>query len=65
MTRRELFVFRMRKLKEEIEQIFTDAEYWNSRVRKAGEPKIDPDPDGELGRMLKSITASLAKEKEG
>jgi|GEM_PF-5477822 len=31
-----------------IEKMFTDADEWNRTVRKPGEEKIDPDPDGTL-----------------
>lgn len=39
----------------EIEQIFTDAEHWNLCVRASHEEPINPDPDGELRRMLSGL----------
>lgn len=52
---RESLLKRRKDLAREIEQIFLDAEHWNTSVRKIDEAPIDPDPDGELKRMLASL----------
>lgn len=52
---RESLLKRRDKLAHEIEQIFLDAEHWNTCVRKSHEAPIDPDPDGELKRILVSL----------
>ncbi len=36
------------RLRLEIEQQFIDAAYWNTNTRKPDEPKINPDPEGQL-----------------
>ena len=53
-------VRRAEKVRREIMQIFRDAEHWNAAVRKPEEERIDPDPDGELRRALKSLHTFIA-----
>ena len=55
------YIARTKKLRAEIEQLFTDAASWNDNVRKADEEPIDPDPHGELRRIADSIDRWLAK----
>ena len=43
------------RIREEIEQIFTDTISWNNNARKEGEPPIDPDPDGKLAKMASAL----------
>lgn len=61
---RLLLVARARKLRADIEQIFTDAASWNdnSRARKNGAAPINPDPDGSLRRMAEGLDKTLAAE---
>lgn len=49
---KESLLKRRENLAREIEQIFLDAEHWNTCVRKTSEAPIDPDPDGDLKSML-------------
>lgn len=46
-----------------IQEIFDDAAHWNSRnVPWKGSP-IDPDPDGQLRRIVEGIDKMLANER--
>lgn len=56
ITKESLMKRRVR-LAHEIEQIFIDAEHWNQCVRQSSEAPIDPDPDGELRRILNALRA--------
>ena len=58
---------RARTLLAEIEQYFVDLERWNdnSQARKAGCYPIDPDLDGQLGRMRDGLIRMLAAEDRG
>lgn len=58
MTRAQLLA-RAANLRQEIVQISADADHWN-RLHPS-EP-IDPDPDGELGRMRAALERALAVE---
>lgn len=62
--RREQIVADVRRFHAEITQYFADVASWNdnSRARKEGAEPIDPDPDGEVGRILAGLTAFLAEE---
>jgi len=51
-----------KRLRAECIQIVADAEHWNKFVRKSGEPRIDPDPNGELARTVKAVDRMLANE---
>jgi hypothetical protein len=59
---RESILALAKRTRMEIQQIFTDVEHWNDSVRKPDEAEIDPDPDGQLAKALKSIDAMLEKE---
>jgi hypothetical protein len=59
-TREEL-VGRMQKLRQNIRDIFTDAEHWN--LTHLDEEPIDPDPDGLLARIAAALDVSLAAEE--
>ena len=61
---RHRLVSRMRAIKQEIDQIFIDADHWNEFARKPNEAKIDPDPDGQLRRLQKAYGAALAVEEK-
>lgn len=52
-----------KRLRAEVQQIFTDAESWNEFARKPDEEPIDPDPFGELKRLLSAIDELLANDK--
>jgi hypothetical protein len=56
-TREHLSAERQRIIGE-IEQIFIDAEYWNTHVRKPDEAPIDPDPDGQMTAILKALKSA-------
>ena len=58
---------RARMLLAEIEQVFVDVASWNdnAQARKEGCDPIDPDPDGELGRMRDGLMRLLAAEDRG
>lgn len=60
---REQIVAEARRCRSEIEQIFADAEHWNERVRKPHEAPIDPDPDGKLAQIKRSLDTMLAEEE--
>lgn len=53
-------IARARALRSEIKQIFADAEHWN-RMHTRQVP-IDPDPDGELRRILNGLERTLSGE---
>ena len=59
---RDEIIAEARRMVAEIEAIFADAHYWNTRVRKDGEPIIEPDPDGSLERMHKALAAMVSAE---
>jgi hypothetical protein len=59
---REQLIDRAKRIRASIEQIFTDAKYWNEHVRTPFQEPIDPDPDGELAKWAKAIDGMLAKE---
>jgi len=62
--RRAALVARMRKIRQDITQIFDDAEHWN-RVHPDEPPLTheDIDPGGELRRMAAGLEMSLAREE--
>ena len=49
-------------LRTEIQQIFTDAQHWNSTVRKPEEALVNPDPHGEMATILQGYERGLSKE---
>lgn len=61
---RQLIIDRARRLRHDIEQIFTDCASWNdnSVSRRNGAASIDPDPDGQLRRMADGLDRMLAAE---
>lgn len=60
-TRKQIFA-EMTRIRDEIQQIFNDADHWNNSVRKPDEAIINPDPDGFLRKNLDSMTAAIIKE---
>lgn len=51
-----------KRIRRECQQILTDADHWNTNVRKGDEKPIDPDPNGELKRIIAACDACLASE---
>lgn len=62
---RAAIVARARKLRGEIAQTFADAEHWNRVNVPWKGPAIDPDPDGQLKRIVDGIDRMLAMEDAG
>lgn len=60
---RKKIVLRMETLRESIKEYFRDIEHWNTSVRRSDEEPIDPDPDGKLKTMLKSLDDGLRQER--
>ena len=60
-------VRRTRRLRAEIEMIFTTAASWNdnSKARQQGAAPIDPDPDGQMRRIADGLDRTLAAEGDG
>jgi len=56
-------ILRAEALRESIKQYFRDIEHWNTSVRRSDEELIDPDPDGKLKAMLKSLDDGLRRER--
>lgn len=50
---RKRLIEKMLAARQDIAQMFIDAEHWNTQVRKPDEEPIDPDPDG----LLREIAA--------
>lgn len=59
---REDIVIEAGRMREEIAQIVRDADHWNNHVRKPDENPIDPDLDGQMGRLAQSLDVMLARE---
>lgn len=59
---REQIIRRARELRNSIEQIFCDCNYWNVHDRKQGEAPIDPDPDGRLRLLADGLDRMLAAD---
>jgi hypothetical protein len=53
----------MRKLRDEVRQMFVDAASWNENARKPDEAPIDPDPYGDLKRLLDELNRALEHDK--
>jgi len=53
---------KFRTLRGEILQTFVDIDSWNTHVRKPDEAPIDPDPGGELRRLVAAIDDLLAAD---
>lgn len=51
-----------RRLRSDIEQIFTDCEHWNTLVRAPNEAPLDPDPDGTLRHLANGLDRQLAED---
>lgn len=64
MKTRDDIIQDAKRIKAEVEQVFMDAASWNdySTARKRGCAPIDPDPYGELRRLLTAIDAFLAAD---
>lgn len=62
---RALILNNARISRDEIRQIFTDVASWNmnSKARANGAAPIDPDPDGQLRRMLRSLESFIEREE--
>ena len=52
-SERKELIARARRIRQEIKQIFIDAEHWNNFVRSPFELPIDPDSDGSVGALGK------------
>ena len=59
---RASLISRARTLRAGIQQIFTDAESWNDNARRPDEEPVDPDPFGEMRRLLAAIDEMLAND---
>ena len=46
-------------LRREVEQGFLDVAHWNDHVRKPDEARVDPDPYGDMTRLLAAIDEIL------
>lgn len=62
MKTRQKIINDVRKQLAEVNQLFTDTEYWNENVRKPHEKRIDPDPDGEMAKIKAGYERCLANE---
>ena len=60
---RKKIVLRSETLRESIKQYFRDINHWNDSVRRSDEEPIDPDPDGKLTKMLRSLDDGLRRER--
>ena len=54
-------IARAKHIVSEIDQMFRDAEYWNSR--NPNEPPIDADPDGTLRQLRVNLEAMIGSAK--
>lgn len=59
---RRRLIARAVRLRAEIQQTFTDAASWNDNVRKPDEEPINPDPFGEMRRLLAAIDTMLEND---
>lgn len=61
---RDRIIRRAKRLRADIEQIFTDCASWNdySTARKNGAEAINCDPGGELRRLADGLDRMLAEE---
>jgi hypothetical protein len=59
---RARIIGRARRLRAEIEQIFTDVASWNDNARHPDDALVDPDPFGELRRLATAIDDMLAND---
>lgn len=59
----ETIAARAREIRLSILQIFADAEHWNRFNVPWKGPAIDPDPNGQLKRMVDVIDRMLAAEQ--
>ena len=63
MSERARIIAEARRIRAEIEQLFTDAVSWNDNVRRPGELPIDPDdPVGQLRHIADGLDRMLAAE---
>jgi len=56
---RSSLIERTKQLRDEIKQLFLDAEHWN---RLHPDEVIDPDPDGELAKLHQQLEEALRRE---
>jgi hypothetical protein len=59
---REQIIERAKTIRAEAQQIITDCEHWNAQVRKPHESVINPDPDGQLAKIIAGIDRGLSRE---
>jgi hypothetical protein len=59
---RRRIIGQFHRLRAEIDQIFVDCAYWNDNVRKPTEEPINPDPFGELRRLVTALDELLAND---
>jgi len=62
MKTREQLIAEAERQSEEIAQYFRDVEHWNANRGKE-EGEIDPDPDGSMQEMARTLTEFLSKNK--
>jgi hypothetical protein len=62
VQKRADLVERTRALLDECRQCFRDAEHWNANVRKPHEAPLNPDPHGELAKIIEACETCLKKE---
>ncbi len=62
MKQRHEIINEALRIRAEMQQIFNDCEHWNAHVRQPSVVPINPDPDGQMGRFIRSIDAGLQKE---
>lgn len=60
-TRNEI-IANMKRLRRNVQIDLNTAAYWNEHVRKADEEPIDPDPGGDMRRLLECIDTVLAND---
>ncbi len=63
-SERARIIRRFKRLRAEIRQQFIDAESWNdhSEARKNGAAPVDPDPFGEMKRLVAALDELLAND---
>lgn len=60
LVMREELINRAKKQRAEILQLFSDAEHWNNTHTVF--ERVDPDPDGQLKRILSGLNQCLERE---
>ena len=59
---RERIIARVRRLRDDIQIDLNTVEHWNQHVRTPHEAPLDPDPGGDMRRLLAAIDEMLAKD---